>query len=238
MPTDWHDINDPGFRHSAEPEAEAPEQAEPTEESAKPADPEVELSNPRFIEPQFGFQANKPCKMAVDTAFIKKTIRKRVLFDVFSQYRDTDSVCKEYTGLEGFINDNGVAVAEMPYLPINADYSRHRKPNAETSYAVWFVAKHSRGTREVTSGELVLPPQPDIVFEFEINPEDRCARNDAFVLRGDDGYDSRKVIGDDMIAGDDYLTIGFSGLRPGVTYALYHCDGQSEILVREGISSG
>ena len=92
--------------------------------------------------------------MQVSAEFLEETVRKRVLFDVYSSYKGKK--IKEYSSLEGFIKD-GIAVAEMKYLPLNEDYAHDYDKAEDAAYEIRFVASHTMGEKPVESGKLEMP---------------------------------------------------------------------------------
>lgn len=155
MAKDWHNINDLYWTPRNEEPKSEPVDINEEEEQQPEKEVEVRLSDPKFIRPDGDYQENKPCKMQVSAEYLKKTIRARVLFDVFSSYKDKKEI-REYSRLEGFIED-GIAVAEMKYLPLNEDYYCNEEKTEDSKYEVRFVAYHNTGEKPVESKPLEMP---------------------------------------------------------------------------------
>ncbi len=135
---------------------------------AEDTGPEVKLSNPQFVEGPDGFQFNKKCCIQVNAELLKETSRKKVSFKTFVVFEDEEEDLGQ--PLEGFINDEGLAKADM-MLFYGEKYSQaiYDDPKAKCFYK--FVASHPKGSAEVKSDELEMPYEAKknitLVFEDE-----------------------------------------------------------------------
>jgi hypothetical protein len=162
-----------------------------------------------FIEPEDGFQANKPCTLRVSGEVLRQDARKTVLFTVYSRYGDNETV-NEYIKHDAVLRE-GVAELEIPYLPLNEQYHRDKKKPEDASYEVWFEVEPLKYGEKVVSGKLVLPVREDGA-EITFLDEDGRAF-DGISLLAKDGRETRPSSGKAVIGctGDE-IEISFPEL--------------------------
>ncbi len=108
----WHDESDDNNDQSQESsyfdkeDEDELEQNEPRKEEA-----EVKLISGKWLPGQEGFQFNKKCIAQVKAKMLKKTLRKRVILDVFVIYDGEEEDLKYKVDL--FLEDDGLGEAEV-----------------------------------------------------------------------------------------------------------------------------
>jgi hypothetical protein len=60
----------------------------------------------------------------------------------------------------------------------------------------------------------------DLIVRLDIDPNDASRRDDQFILLGSDGYRSEKTVADDLVPGDRYVDLLYSGLYADQSYSL------------------
>lgn len=60
----------------------------------------------------------------------------------------------------------------------------------------------------------------DLIVRLDIDPNDASRRDDKFILTGSDGYRSEKTVADDLVPGDRYVDLLYSGLYDDQSYSL------------------
>ncbi len=157
-PSDWHDINSPGHfltDHLDLDERVEPEQPDTDQQPPEDTSPHVRLFDPVFVEPDEGFEPNKPCTLRVSGELLRADARKTVLFTVYSKYGDNEPV-NEYVKHDAVLR-NGVAELEIPYLPLNEQYHRDKNKPEDAAYEVWFEVAPLKYGDAAESEPLVLP---------------------------------------------------------------------------------
>ncbi len=185
MEKPWRDINDLGLSIKKE---KKPTPAPPISEEQAPVEPKeepkVRLSNGVFLEGPDGFQFNKKCKIRVKGEFLKKTIRKRVLFDTFVVYDEEEE--NLYQQVEGFIKDNGYAETEMMLFYGEKYYDAMvNDPSVKCFYK--FKAKHTKGENVVESELLEMPCATNGTVNI-LEIEDALFRYNSAVFLPDSNY--------------------------------------------------
>ena len=186
---------------------------EPAQQQKKDEGPEVRLSQPEIVAPSDGFAFDKKCTLKVNVKYLKKTSQKRVMFDLYSEYKGKKELVE--SGLEGFEKD-GVAEAEATlYSPQGYEVGDQAE--------FFFEASHSKGEKKVESPKVSVPDQNSVIFRLEIDPESEEAQDDKFTLFStDEGktYSKTLTVKDDKVPNNEVTDLEFTGLNPSLNYSL------------------
>ena len=190
-----------------------------------PPEPEVRILSAEWKPGHKGFQYNEPCYIDVKAEYFTKTIRARLLGNLWGIYNG-----EEYDLLqevEGFIDkETGVARMELKHLWFVDEHYRAWQDDKSTpcQYLIKNIS-HSRGENTIDSPVLDMPKeQLSIVrFRIELDPENETLEDDVFTLLSTDPeqrYRLELTVKDDKIPGDKYLDLEFVDLIPDLDYSL------------------
>lgn len=189
------------------------------------SEPEVRLKSAEWKAGSKGFQYNEPCSLEVKGEYLKKTIRAKVVGQLFGMYNGEEyDLLQE---IEGFLDDEtGIATLELKHLWFIDEHYQAWQTDKSTpcSYRIKKIS-HSRGEKEIESPELQMPqsPQASIVIRLPIDPESEEAQDDTFRLYSTDQektYDHTLTVKDDKVDGDGFLDLEFPGLNTMLRYTL------------------
>jgi hypothetical protein len=248
MPTPtWHDINEPGTLSVSRKEKLLP--AQTTAEAEQPVvlkkkeDPEVRLSDPAFLPGPDGFDFNKECTLQCRIAYLKKTIRTRIFFDLLVEYNGSTEDLRYQ--VEGFPDDDGIVQARAK-LYFGNEFHKDYQTDPRLKCHYKFKAHHSRGKAELESRLLEIPDRlsgKPFRVQLAIDPDDPDRQQDKITLYSTDSektYRQVKTVADDKEAGDDYLDLEFSNFVQGLEYTLEieQADGESYTLFENLLIDG
>jgi outer membrane protein OmpA-like peptidoglycan-associated protein len=150
-------------RSAEKDQTQARQEEPPAESPKKKEDPEVELFTADKWEPgPDGFQFNKKCFLTVTGKFLKKTIRKRLLANLFVRFENEDEDLRKEVAT--YLEDDGTAKFEVP-LYIGRRY--YDATNARLDAKCHYVLKnirHSLGSGKLESVVLEMPVRMQVHF--------------------------------------------------------------------------
>ncbi len=156
MPNDWHDINLPRLIKTKTLELPQTSEPESTSDQKEPEPTEFKLEKAYWKEGTEGFRFNKKCIVVVEGKFLRKTIRTRILGNLW---------CESEAGLEdlghqvqGFADEkSGKAEIEvMLYFGTRYYDLLRSQPDAKCKFYLKQI-RHSRGDKEIESEPLEMP---------------------------------------------------------------------------------
>ncbi len=152
----WHDINSPGFIKAAKSQKNTQQaEQEEIETVQEEEEPEVELGKPELVEPEDGFEFNKPCNVRVNVKFLKETIKKRIHFKVNAFYNEIEECTAKQ--VYGFPDENGVALGEVKKLFAHDDYLRDDQKPSDARFYYEVQAWHCTSREPVKSDKYFFP---------------------------------------------------------------------------------
>jgi len=172
MPTQWHDINEPGIFSHKKKESQAPRKevetapAEPVAEKK----PEIKLIKGTWSEGADGFEFNKKCKAHVEASFIKDPQSRKITLKTFVRYKGAEEDLNQ--NVDTILDSKGTGECDITLYYGQKYKSAQDREDPETTCIYVFKAGGKNCTNELESEQLEMPFMPDCLKEREKSKAD------------------------------------------------------------------
>lgn len=222
---EWRAVNDLYFHRPQKTEQKKKPVTLDDEPYSQPQkdEPEVRLLDATWLPGPDGYQFNKKCTLQIKAKFLKKTSNKRVVADTFVLFNGEEEDLGQQ--VEGFLNDDGIAEAEV-MLYYGDKYSDALRDDPDATCEYKCKLKHTKGANEIESELLDMPATKEpkaIVVRLEIDPEDPAFQDATFRLYSTDPntkYDKTLTVKNDKTSGDKHLDLEFPDVDESLSYTL------------------